>query len=42
MVEHLFANPGGCGDKLTGSTLLDEAQILFNGAVCIRVHFHGL
>lgn len=42
MLQHLFTYPGGCGYKLTSCTLLNEMQILLNGAVRIRVHLHRL
>jgi len=42
VTEHLLTHPGGRGDQLAGGTLLNKAQILFNGAVCIGVHLHGL
>lgn len=42
MLQHLFAYPGGCGDQFTSCTLLNEMQILLNGAVCVCVHLHGL
>lgn len=42
MLQHLFAYPGGCGDQFTSRTLLNEMQILLNGAMRVCVHLHGL
>lgn len=42
MVEHLLTYPGSRCDQIAGGALLYEAQILFNCAVRVCVHLHGL